>query len=168
MRHEHDRSAKYCGVCEATVCDTCVERHMVSKHELYRSGYPHPKASETHEQIASKMEGKTDNWWAEFRCANQACDVREVTIRVKEFSYDPPHVRGPFRCPNCGDGLELRWVRNSEEWSAEDDRRARFLVNLQRARRDAIENARAAGEENPEWAGFGVNILSIDDSFLPR
>ena len=150
------------------VCEDCIDRHMTGKHGLHSSGFPHPKARETAEQIGAKMEGKTDVWWAELYCENQACDIREITIRVKEFNYDPPHVRGPFRCPNCGDGLKFNWVKNSEEWNAEEDRRGRFLVNLQRARRGAVRAAREAGEEHPEWAGSTVNILSIDDSFLPE
>jgi hypothetical protein len=93
------------------VCEDCIDRHMNRKHGLYCSGFPHPKAQETAEIIGAKMEGKTGNWCAEFYCENQACDVREVTIRVKEFNYDPLHVRGPFRCPNCADGLKFHWVR---------------------------------------------------------
>jgi hypothetical protein len=183
MKHTHGRNTAPCEVCESTilsgasgrsaeatiVCDDCIDRHMTGVHSLYRSGFPHPKAREAADRIAAKMEGKSDNWWAEFYCENQACDIREITIRVKEFNYDPPHVRGPFRCPNCADGLKLNWVRNSEERSAEKDREARFLVNLQRARRNAVRAARVAGEKHPEWAaGSAVNILSVDDSFLPE
>ena len=149
MKHEHGQKTAPCGVCTAIVCEDCIDRHMTGKHSLFRSGFPHPKAQETADRIGAKMEGKTDSWKAEFYCENQACDVREVTIRVKEFHYDPPHVRGPFRCPNCADGLKFHWVRNSVEWSAEEDRKARFLVNLQRARRDAVNAARDAGEEHP-------------------
>jgi hypothetical protein len=64
------------------------------------------------------MEGKTDDWRAELYCENQACDIREITPRVKERDDDPPHIRGPFRCPNCADGLKFHWIRNSEEWEA--------------------------------------------------
>src|SRR5712671_499206 len=85
MKHEHDRDAARCGVCEAIVCEDCIDQHMTGKHGLFRSGFPHPKALETAKQIGTKMAGKTDNWWAEFYCENQACDIREVTIRVKEF-----------------------------------------------------------------------------------
>src|ERR1700676_5058274 len=106
MKHNHGQNAKPCGVCTAIVCEDCFDRHMTGKHGLYRSGFPHPNAQETTDRIAAKLEGKTDTWWAEFYCHNQACDIREVTIRVKEVDYDPPHVRGPFRCPSCADGLE--------------------------------------------------------------
>lgn len=172
--HEHGQNAAPCEVCRASdrpaliVCEGCIGRHMSGYHGLHRAGFPHPNAEETAQQIGAKMEGHTDVWWAEFYCENQACDIREVTIRVKEFNYDPPHVRGPFRCPNCGDGLKFHWVRNSEEQGTEEDRKARFLVNLQRARRDAVRAARAAGEEHPECAGMAVNLLGIDDSFLPE
>lgn len=177
MKHEHGRNAAPCEVCAAAgaaratdtiVCEDCIGRHMTSKHGLFRAGFPHPKTQETAAQIGAKMDGKTDSWWAEFNCENQACDIREVTIRVKEFNYDPPHVRGPFRCPNCGDGLKFRWVKDSEEWSAEEDRKARFRVNLQRARRDAVRTVRERGEEHPEWAGTSINIFRIDDTFLPE
>ena len=170
MSHEHGQNEAPCGVrnCTTIVCEDCVSSPMTGEHGLYRCGFPHPTARGTADRIAAKMEGKTDDWRAELYCENQACDIREITIRVKERDDDPPHIRGPFRCPNCADGLKFHWIRNSEEWQAEKNRKARFNVNLQRAQRDAVKAARAAGKKDPEWAAASVNLSSIDDSFLPE
>jgi hypothetical protein len=91
-----------------------------------------------------------------------------VTIRVKEFNYDPPHVRGPFRCPNCGDGLKFHWIKSSAEHEEGAEREARRRVNVQRWRRDQVGAARERGDAHPEWAGIAIPGSVIPDESLPE
>ncbi len=49
---------------------------------------------------------------AEFYCENPACNLREVTIHLKE--YDGP-TTATFICPACRKRLKLHWVRALSE-----------------------------------------------------
>jgi hypothetical protein len=67
-------------------------------------------------------------------CGNQRCDVREVTVHIKE-SYGPPHLT-VFNCPACGQALEQLRVLTRAESDIEEDRQALGLVNVALYRRE--------------------------------
>jgi hypothetical protein len=173
MIHKHDQSVRRCPVCEqrvgkqvSLICDDCEGNHMERRHELFRSGFPHPSAIETARLIAAKIGGKTDGWTCELYCENQACDVRTIRIFVKEFNYDPPHVRGPFRCVNCGDGLKFNWIRNMKDEREQREQEARREVNEQLWRRLEQRKARERGDEHPELAGWAMSASVLFDHEL--
>src|SRR5262249_38576270 len=66
-------------------------------------------------------------------CENSDCNVRYVTVTVKEYDGPtPPH----FCCPVCGDDLNVHHIYDLEQAEEVSDRDARVSVNLQLYRRD--------------------------------
>lgn len=100
------------------------------------------------------------NWYAELLCNNEYCDVREVRFRVKEFNYDPPHVRGPLFCPACRQLAKVNWIKGSRRYLEDEEREARVSVNYQRHRRDKL----AAGEGR---AALAFSFAELCDDALP-
>jgi hypothetical protein len=165
---EHDSITTTKCACGETLCGKCINVHMDQAHELNRAGYPHPHWREVKDQLEAQFGGHTIGWTAELYCENQACAIRQVKITVKEFADDPPHVRGPFRCPNCGDGLRFQEAYSATEAAKRADRAARESVNVQRWQRNQLRLAKERGEEHPEWAGIAIPANVFGDDSLPE
>jgi hypothetical protein len=165
---EHDGITITKCACGELLCGRCINDHMDRVHKLCRAGYPHPSWRQVKELLEEKFGGQTLGWKAELYCENQACAVREVEITVKEFADDPPQVRGPFRCPNCGDGLKFQEAYDVTEGAERADRDARCRVNVQRWQRDQIRLAKKRGDKHPEWAGTAIPASVFADDFLPE
>jgi hypothetical protein len=88
------------------------------------------------EREVAKSNAIARHWCAELYCENPLCDVREITIRVKEHQGDLPYARGPFTCPACGKSVIAHWAMDHLSHAIQENRDARILVNIQRYRRD--------------------------------
>jgi hypothetical protein len=70
-------------------------------------------------------------------CDNPGCPVHEVDLVVKILDEDEPLTTGKrFKCPWCLDVVVVEKYLTVDEVNERDERNPRWLVNMQRYRRD--------------------------------
>src|SRR5262245_51678010 len=72
-------------------------------------------------------------WEVEGYCQNTDCNIREVTVELKEFAGPTPPQ---FSCPVCGQELTVHHVYDAQKSEQERDREARESVNYQIYKRE--------------------------------
>jgi hypothetical protein len=116
--------------------------------------------NEARERAVSKW-GYVGALELELYCSNPQCDVREVTMIIKE--YEAPDTPSSLTCPSCRQQLKCHHVLTAIEQRKREQRMARLSVNQQILESEVRAKAIAEGRGEAPIAF----PLTFDDSLPP-